>query len=53
MMVQPTDERLIAYLDGELDESERAAMTLSLEQDAELRRRAAALSESATLLRTA
>ncbi len=52
-MVQPTDERLIAYLDGELDESERAALALALEQDGELRRRAAALSESAALLRAA
>ena len=54
MMTQrPSDERLIAYLDGELAEGERAEIAAWLERDAELRERAARLSESAALLRTA
>lgn len=52
-MQKPSDERLIAYLDGELDESERAEIMLWLERDAELRERAAQLGETATLLRAA
>src|SRR5215471_4729265 len=52
-MSRPSDERLIAYLDGELGEDERAEIARSLEQDAELRERAAQLSESAALLRAA
>lgn len=52
-MQRLTDERLIAYLDGELDESERAAVMLALEEDGSLRDRAARLSESAALLRAA
>lgn len=52
-MQRPSDERLIAYLDGELDESERAEIALWLGRDAALRARAAELSESAALLRTA
>jgi anti-sigma factor RsiW len=52
-MQRPSDDRLIAYLDGELDETERADIALWLERDAELRDRAAELSESAALLRTA
>lgn len=52
-MSRPSDERLIAYLDGELGDDERAAIAHSLEQDAELRERAAQLSESAALLRAA
>jgi anti-sigma factor RsiW len=52
-MSRPSDERLIAYLDGELDEDERAEIARSLEQDAELRERGAQLSESAALLRAA
>lgn len=52
-MQRLTDERLIAYLDGELDESERAAVALALEEDGDLRDRAARLSESAALLRAA
>ena len=52
-MQKPSDERLIAYLDGELDESERNAVSAWLDRDAELRQRAAQLSESAALLRAA
>jgi anti-sigma factor RsiW len=52
-MSKPSDDRLIAYLDGELDDAERAAIAVWLERDAELRERAAALGESAALLRAA
>ena len=52
-MSRPTDERLIAYLDGELGEDDRAEIARSLELDAELRERTAQFSESATLLRAA
>ena len=52
-MQRPSDDTLIAYLDGELDESERAEIALWLGRDAALRARAAELSESAALLRTA
>jgi anti-sigma factor RsiW len=53
MMQRPSDEKLIAYLDGELAESERAEIALWLERDAALRERAARLTESAALLRSA
>ncbi len=53
MTQRPSDERLIAYLDGELAEGERAEIALWLERDAELRERAARFGESAALLRTA
>jgi anti-sigma factor RsiW len=52
-MSKPSDDRLIAYLDGELDDAERAEIALWLERDAGLRERAAELGESAALLRTA
>jgi anti-sigma factor RsiW len=52
-MSKPSDDRLIAYLDGELDDAERAEIALWLERDADLRQRAAELGESAALLRTA
>ena len=52
-MQRPSDERLIAYLDGELDESERSAIAVWLDRDAELRAHAARLGESAALLRAA
>ncbi|HWI29792.1 MAG TPA: hypothetical protein VN668_22645 [Stellaceae bacterium] len=52
-MSRPSDERLIAYLDGELDADERASIEQRLERDSELRDRARLLSESAALLRTA
>ena len=52
-MPKPSDERLIAYLDGELAEGERAEIALWLERDEALRARAAEQTESATLLRNA
>lgn len=52
-MLKPSDDRLIAYLDGELDESERADIARWLEHDGELRERAALLGESAATLRAA
>lgn len=52
-MPRPNDERLIAYLDGALEDAERAEVALWLERDAELRERAAQLDESAALLRAA
>jgi len=52
-MPRPSDERLIAYLDGELDESERADIAHWLERDGELREHAARLTESAAALRAA
>ena len=52
-MPRPSDERLIAYLDGELDERERAEIADALEHDGELRDRARRLTESAALLRAA
>jgi anti-sigma factor RsiW len=52
-MQRPSDERLIAYLDGELDAAESAEIARWLERDAGLRDRAALLSESAALLRSA
>jgi anti-sigma factor RsiW len=52
-MSKPSDDRLIAYLDGELDDAERAEIALWLERDAALRERAAEFGESAALLRTA
>src|SRR5579872_367339 len=53
MMQKPSDERLIAYLDGELEESERGEIAAQLEHDSELRLTAQRLSESAALLRAA
>jgi anti-sigma factor RsiW len=52
-MQKPNDERLIAYLDGELDPAEKAEIALWLERDAGLRDHVALLSESASLLRSA
>ncbi|HZB92631.1 MAG TPA: hypothetical protein VE397_14385 [Stellaceae bacterium] len=52
-MPKPSDDRLVAYLDGELDDSEAAVIADALEHDAALRDRAALLSESAVLLRSA
>src|SRR5690348_15497371 len=52
-MRKPSDERLIAYLDGELAEGERVEIALWLERDEALRERAAELTESAALLRSA
>jgi anti-sigma factor RsiW len=52
-MPKPSDEKLIAYLDGELDERECADIASALEHDGELRNHAQRLSESAALLRAA
>jgi len=52
-MAKPSDEKLIAYLDGELADDERAAIAHALDQDAALRERAARFDESAALLRSA
>ena len=52
-MSKLSDEKLIAYLDGELPESERDEIAHALEHDAELARRAAGFTESAALLRAA
>jgi len=52
-MAKPSDEQLIAYLDGELAGDERAQVALALEEDAKLKERAARLAESAGLLRAA
>jgi anti-sigma factor RsiW len=52
-MQKPSDERLIAYLDGALAESEGAEIAAWLEHDPVLRERAARLTESAALLRSA
>jgi len=48
-----SDERLVAYLDGELDAPERHCVAAVIESDAALRERAAALTESAAMLRAA
>jgi anti-sigma factor RsiW len=52
-MHKPSDEVLIAYLDGELDAARRAELEAVLEHDAETRERAARLTESAVQLRAA
>jgi len=52
-MQKPSDDLLVAFLDGELEESVRAEVEAWLDADATLRARAAELSESAHLLRAA
>jgi anti-sigma factor RsiW len=52
-MQKPSDETLVAYLDGELDASARSEVESWLESDAELRERVAALGASAEALRAA
>ncbi|HXZ02472.1 MAG TPA: hypothetical protein VEI03_20930 [Stellaceae bacterium] len=52
-MPRPGDDRLIAYLDGEIEEGERERIAQWLERDGELRERAALLGESAAALRAA
>ena len=52
-MQKPSDDKLIAYLDGELDERARAEIAAELDHDSDLRDRAQRLSESAALLRAA
>jgi anti-sigma factor RsiW len=52
-MQKPSDELLIAYLDGELDERRCSEIESWLEQDASVRERVAQLTESAAVLRAA
>ncbi|MDE2229723.1 MAG: anti-sigma factor [Alphaproteobacteria bacterium] len=52
-MRRPSDENLIAYLDGELDESETLAIAEALARDDELRARAQRLDAGARLIRVA
>lgn len=52
-MQKPSDELLVAYLDGELDERRCSEVESWLEQDASARERLAQLTESAALLRAA
>ena len=52
-MQKPSDEALIAYLDGELDDAGADEVQTALERDPVLARRAATLRESAALLRMA
>lgn len=52
-MQKPSDETLIAYLDGELDDDSRSEVEACLDTDAELRDRVAALAASAEALRAA
>jgi anti-sigma factor RsiW len=52
-MQKPADELLVAYLDGELDESQRAKVESWLEHDGAAREQVARLNETTTLLRAA
>ena len=52
-MQQRSDERLVAYLDGELEVAQRREVEAWLDADPAARRRMAALAESAHLLRLA
>src|SRR5690349_14391805 len=52
-MARPSDEKLIAYLDGGLDPSEHAVVARWLDHDLRVRLRCAALAESAARLRAA
>src|SRR5665213_502615 len=52
-MQQHSDEALVAYLDGELDDDERARVEAWLEAEPAVRDRLLALSDSAGLLRGA
>jgi anti-sigma factor RsiW len=52
-MQKPSDETLIAYLDGELDAGLHSEIESQIENDAELRDRATALAASAEALRAA
>lgn len=52
-MQKPSDDTLVAYLDGELDESARTEVEAWLDSDTVIRDRLAALTESASLLRAA
>ncbi|MGA3305443.1 MAG: hypothetical protein ABSC26_05475 [Stellaceae bacterium] len=52
-MQRPSDETLIAYLDGELAGSERLAVAQALAQDDDLRAQAQRLNDSTRLIRAA
>jgi anti-sigma factor RsiW len=52
-MQQRSDDRLVAYLDGELEVAQRREVEAWLEADPAARQRMAALAESASLLRLA
>src|SRR5579883_2853506 len=52
-MPQPADERLIAYLDGELDGAERREVEAWLAGDPAMRERMAELAATAALVRLA
>jgi anti-sigma factor RsiW len=52
-MQQRSDDRLVAYLDGELETAQRREVEAWLDADPEARRQLAALAESARLLRLA
>lgn len=52
-MRKPDDDRLVAYLDGELDEGECAEIEAALTADAETRARLILLSETTALVRRA
>lgn len=53
MMLQPSDEVLVAYLDGELDEARSAEISAAIEQDPMLRARLTSLTETTALIREA
>lgn len=52
-MQRPSDEALVAYLDGELDGAARKGVAEALERDTAVRDQANGLTESASLLRAA
>jgi anti-sigma factor RsiW len=52
-MLQPSDELLVAYLDGELDEARSAEISAAIEQDPMLRVRLASLTETSAVGREA
>jgi len=52
-MQRPSDELLVAFLDGELDETQRTEIAAWLDQDAETRDLAGKLAETAVLLHAA
>jgi anti-sigma factor RsiW len=53
MMQRPSDELLVAYMDGEVDEAQFAEIAEWLERDPSLRARLASLSETTALIREA
>jgi len=53
MMQRPSDELLVAYLDGELDEAQFVEVGDWLDRDSSLRTRLTSLSESTALIREA